>query len=394
MGLDTLLGLDTVSKSSESVGLGLAMQKYSAFFFGNGARPGIAIEMEGTPEKEDLEVLRENWANIHGGLTNSHKVALLTGGMKVNAFSAGAKESQLIESRQFSLIDVANWLNLPVHKVGGEGRTAFASLEQENRSFIEDSVAPWLTTWEEELREKILTEREKSSNTHVIKFKRVALLEADAATVSAVLIHEVNNGLLTVNEARAIQDRPPTEDGEGDRFRKPENIGFVDDAGDESEPASDDGGRDKRPPIDSGNLAELTTRTLADATSRMARRLGIHARKAAKDQRSFDGWLDTIESKHRSVIVEAMETPAEASYTANGGTDCAGRFKRQAAIAAVVDAVFLGIRARLDTCMLTADRDTFEARVDEALQDFETDAAIQAVTIVMEHAKRTTEKET
>ena len=89
-----------------------------------------------------------------------------------------------------------------------------------------------------------------------------------------------------------------------------------------------------------------------------------------------------------------METPAEASYTANGGTDCAGRFKRMAAIEAAVDVVFAGIRTRLDTCMLTADRDTFEARVDAALQDFETDAAIQAVTIVMEHAKRTTEKET
>jgi hypothetical protein len=347
--------------------------------------------MDGTPEKADLDVLRENWANIHGGLTNSHKVALLTGGMKVNAFSAGAKESQLIESREFSLKDVANWLNLPVHKVSGDGRTAFASLEQENRSFIEDSVAPWLTNWEQEYDDKLLTEEQKETDSHVIKFKRVALLEADAATVSAVLISEVNNGLLTVNEARSIQDRPPTEDGEGDRFRKPVNIGFVDEADDETDPApaakSNDGDRDDRPEVDMSQLAELTTRTLADATSRMARRLGIHARKAAKDQRSFDGWLDTIESQHRSVIVSAMETASEASYTALGGTDCAGRFKRDAAITATVDVVFAGIRTRLDECMLTGDRSNFEERVDDALKDYESDAAVQAVKTIIEHAK-------
>jgi phage portal protein BeeE len=100
---------------------------------------------------------------------------------------------------------------VPVHKVGGEGRTAFASLEAENRSFLDESIDPVLVNWEQEARDKLLRESEKEADSHLIVFNRAALLAADAKTTSEVLVSEVNNGLLTANEARAIQDRPETD---------------------------------------------------------------------------------------------------------------------------------------------------------------------------------------
>ena len=40
----------------------------------------------------------------------------------------------MIETRRLSIIEVANWLGLPPHKLGDDSRTAYNSLEQENRS--------------------------------------------------------------------------------------------------------------------------------------------------------------------------------------------------------------------------------------------------------------------
>ena len=387
LGLDTLLGLDTVNKSSDSVGLGLAMQRYSGKFFANNARPSLAIEMEGTPTKEDIKRLRENWSTIHVGLENSHRVALLYGGMKLSPFSAGAKESQLIESRQFSLVDVANWLNLPVHKVGGEGRTAFASLEQENRSFLDDSIAPWITTWEQELREKLLTEDEKESDSHLILFKVVALLAADAKTVSEVLTAEVNNGLLNVDEARAIQDRSPLPDGEGKRFRKPENIGFVDDADDEEPAPTTDPDDDDQDDDRTRRLKVSTTRAFVDAADRMARRLVISAKKAAKNHRKFGDWLEHIEAQHRQVVIEALTPAVDAMYDAHGGVDDEVNHLRSQAMNLAVDALFNDITKRLDDCHETAPHETFEADIHAAIEDFGFAARCEAVHRIKRHAE-------
>ncbi len=388
LGLDSLLGLDMVNKASDSVGLGLAMQRYSGKFFANNARPSLAIEMEGTPDEPTIKRLRQEFGSMHAGIDNAHRVAMLTGGMKLNPFSAGANESQLIESRQFSLVDVANWLNLPVHKVGGEGRTAFASLEQENRSFIEDSVAPWLTTWEEELREKLLTEDEKESDSHVIKFHRVALLEADAKTVSEVLISQVNNGLLNADEARAILDMEPLPDEEGKRFRKPENIGFIDEADEDEEPEDDDEEQDETEEDErTKRIQQLTSKALSDTAGRMARRLVIAARKAAKNHRKFDLWLEHIEVQHRDVIVEAMTSAVEAMYEAYGGADDDACVLRSQAITIAVDALFDDVTKRLDDCLAISPPEEFVDAVETALAGFGVAAMTNAVKRVRDHAE-------
>ncbi len=389
MGLDSLLGVDTVNKSSDSVGLGLAMQRYSGEFFANNARPSVAIEMEGTPDKTTIERLRSEWAKIHQGLSNSHKLAILTGGMKLNPFSAGAKESQLIESRKFSLVDVANWLKVPVHKVGGEGRTAFASLEQENRSFLDDSIDPWMTTWEEELEEKLLTEEEKESDSHVISFVRQKVLAADVQTQSNVLIQDVNNGLLNVDEARAIQDRPPLPDGEGQKFRMPANIIIIgdDEEPDDIEPVVDPDDDDDEDDDRTRRLKVSTTRAFVDAADRMARRLVISAKKAAKNHRKFGDWLEHIEAQHRQVVVEALTPTVEAMYDAHGGVDDDVNHLRSQAVNLAVNALFNDITKRLDDCHETAPHETFEADIHAAIEDFGFAARCEAVHRIKRHAE-------
>lgn len=389
MGLDSLLGVDTVNKSSDSVGLGLAMQKYSGKFFANNARPSVAIEMEGTPEEADVTRLRSDWNKLHSGLENSHKVALLTGGMKVNPFSAGAKESQLIESRKFSLVDVANWLKVPVHKVGGEGRTAFASLEQENQSFLDDSLDPWLTTWEEELEDKLLTEQQKEADSHVIEFVRKKVVALDAQTESNVLTQDVNNGLMNVDEARAIQNRPPLPNGEGQKFRMPANIIIIGEDDEEPPPAPVEDPDDEEPEDDdrTRRLKESTTEFLVHTLDRMARRLVISAKKASKNHRKFGDWLDQIENQHRQVVIEALTPAVEAMYEAYDGVDDNVNHLRSQAVNLAVNALFDDITKRLDDCHETAPRETFQVDIQAAIADYGFAARCQAVEKIKRHAR-------
>lgn len=380
MGLDGITGIDVVRIGRESLGLPLAMQEFAARFFRNDGRPSIAIEIEGKPDETEITRLRKRWESHHANLENAHRPAILTGGMKVNPFSQGAKESQLVESRKFSLVDAANWAGVPVHKVGGEGRTAFASLEAENRSFLDDSIEPHLINWEEECRTKLLTEEEKRSDSHVIAFKRDALLAADVQTTSNVLLAQVNGGVLSADEARAVKDLPPLPDGDGARIRMPKSIGFldepepepvapglpaVDDEPDDDDPEEDTDDEDRK----TRDMARQVAHTGArGALARMCRRLSFAAVKAAKSPRTFDKWLDTAEGEHSEQVVGALANPLATLCLSYGRRETIDRTNK------TVKMVFARWHAILDKLAESVNCDEFPDAVAAAMRGYETQA--------------------
>lgn len=211
---DGLCGYSLIEKARNSIGLGMATQEFSARFFRNNARPSAVIEVPAEmPIEARRELLRE-WNQMHAGLNNAHKVAILTNGGKLNPFSVNAEDAQLIDSRKFSVIEISNWFGVPPHKLGDSSRTAYNSLEQENLSYLTDCLDSWLVLWEQECRDKLLTEQEKRNDTHSIDFIRQALVQVDLATRGAYYEKAVKGPWLAPNEARAMENLNPISGGD------------------------------------------------------------------------------------------------------------------------------------------------------------------------------------
>jgi len=64
-----------------------------------------------------------------------------------------------------------------------------------------------------------------------------------------------------------------------------------------------------------GALLEAHRALVVDATRRMLRRIGVHARKAAKKPEEFRAWVGQLAEEHRAVMLEAL-TPAIAACKA------------------------------------------------------------------------------
>jgi len=147
-------------------------------------------------------------------LKNAHKTALLEQGTTARPLGVNAKDAQLIEGRKFSLTSVANWLNLPPHKCGAEGRTSYNSLAEENQATLDESYEPWLVAWEYECENKLLTEAEKRADSHVIEFERKALLRSDPAKRAEFYRQAVGRPFMLADEARQAENMPPIEGGD------------------------------------------------------------------------------------------------------------------------------------------------------------------------------------
>jgi len=203
LGYTGITSYSLLEYAQTSFSMGRNSQKFSTKFFENSARPGVILEHPATISESAVKRLRTQWAKLYSGIDNAHKTAVLEEGMKANFMTMNAKDSQLIETMKFSVVDVANWFSLPPHKLGDSSRTAYNSLEQENQSFLDEALDNWLVTWEEECRDKLLTEEEKRNDSHVVEFTRQALVRADLKA-RAEYYAKATAGApwMTVNEVR------------------------------------------------------------------------------------------------------------------------------------------------------------------------------------------------
>lgn len=295
MSSDGISGLSVVQLAAESLGLGMAGRKYGSVFFRNNARPSVILEHPLKLAADAAKRLKSDFEGMHAGLDNAHRTAILDQGMKANVLSFSATDSQLLELMQFTWRDVANFLNLPPHKVGDISRGSFASLESENESYLENSIDPWCGAWESEIWDKLLTEEEKTGDTHFAYFDRKSLQKADMA--SRANYYRVALGgrpWMNQNEVREEEGLNPDDDPKADQILDPLNMGGP--ANSPNNPADSGPGR---PPA---AMAEM----VAETTRRMVRRISVHAIRAAeKGGKVYGAWLDAFRGDHEQVVRDA-----------------------------------------------------------------------------------------
>lgn len=226
LGYDGLVGYSVIEYMATDGGLAQAMRDYSAEFFANGAAPNLIISPGQVLGKEEYALLKSGWNETYRGHGQRHKTALSPAPLNAQQITINARDAQLIEARQLSVREIANWYGVPPHKLGDTSRTAYNSLESENMSFLTDCLDNWLVKIEDELYIKLLTEEEKRSGEYFFEFKRDSWLAVQTATRYSVLSQAVGAPWMTVNEARRIENMNPIEGG--DKLLSPLNMSNAD----------------------------------------------------------------------------------------------------------------------------------------------------------------------
>jgi HK97 family phage portal protein len=100
---DGLVGLSPVKVyAREVLGCDLAAQNYSAKFFANDSRPGGYLKSV-TPMKDQAKLTAvQTWQAAHTQ-GNTHRMALLDGGLTWEAVGTNPEEAQFIQTRQLLL---------------------------------------------------------------------------------------------------------------------------------------------------------------------------------------------------------------------------------------------------------------------------------------------------
>lgn len=208
-----LEGLSPISVMRETIGLSMAATEYGGSFFGNGALPGAVVEAAGPVSEAGVKAMRANWMEMHRGVGNAHRLAVLTEGAKFNKISISPNDAQFLETRGFQVNDIARIYGVPVNLLQhSDGPEMGQTLSDKNTHFVQHSIRPWVERIEEAF--SWLMWSDGNPRQSFVKFNLDGLLRGDHAQRYATYSQAVTQGILTVNEVRAFEDLPPVPWGD------------------------------------------------------------------------------------------------------------------------------------------------------------------------------------
>jgi HK97 family phage portal protein len=206
--LDGLEGVSVIAYGARVFGNGLAAQQAASSTFERGLMPTTYFKFPKVLNPTQREDTRTAIKTISGAV-NAGNPAVLEADMDVGSLGIHPDEAQLLESRGFSVEEVCRWFRVPPFMVGhSEKSTSWGTgIEQQMIGFLAFTLAPWLRRIEQAISKDLLTPAERTR--FYPKFAVEGLLRADSAGRSAFYSAMVNNGILTRDEVRELEDREP-----------------------------------------------------------------------------------------------------------------------------------------------------------------------------------------
>lgn len=198
--LDCIVGLNPIEYQRTTIGVALARQQYAASIFATGGRPGGVLEHPGNPDEKIRKALKDSWEQVHGGPSNGGKVAVLWNGMKYNPIGMSLEDVNYIEGSKFSVTELARAYGVQPHKIGDLERATFSNIEEQNIEFIQDTVLPRATRWEQRIKKSLLAGT--GSSDVFAEFDLAGMKRGNMAALSTYISTLANTGIMTRNEGR------------------------------------------------------------------------------------------------------------------------------------------------------------------------------------------------
>lgn len=202
-------GLDATQAAREAIGLALTAEEAHARLHSNGSRPGGVLATEQRLTQDQVNDLRAAWAQSQGGVANSMKTAILSGGLKFQPMSMTGVDAQHIETRRFQIEEICRAFGVYPAMIGhADKASTFASAEQFFLANVIYTLGRWTRRFEERVRVDLFSKAERRAGLFA-KFSLQALLRGDAKTRAEFYTALITIGVLTRNEARALEDLNP-----------------------------------------------------------------------------------------------------------------------------------------------------------------------------------------
>ena len=207
---DGLLGQGLIAYAVESLGIISGADAMAKGLFANGGMPSGVITVTGTLSPEAATRLVDSWNTAHGG-RKSGGTAVLEEGAKYEPVQLQPDVLQFLESRKFSVLEIARFLRIPPTKLYDIDANSYNTQEQSGLEVATDTIHVWARKFEIETDVKILNGRYGGKKCNLDLYD---IFKGDMKTRSDYFSKMINTGSITSNEIRDKEGFSPYDGGD------------------------------------------------------------------------------------------------------------------------------------------------------------------------------------
>lgn len=205
--IDGICGLSPVAYGMNVMGQAITTDRASAAAFAQGMRASGFVKSPDTLKEKQREDIKKSLEAFRG-TEGAGRVMVLEAGMAFEALSMNPADAQMLESRNFNIEEICRWFRVPPFMVGhSEKSTSWGTgIEQQMIGFITFVLRPWCVRIEQAISKSLLKPVERAR--YFAEFSLDGLMRGDSAARAAFYAVMVNNGILTRDEVRGLENWP------------------------------------------------------------------------------------------------------------------------------------------------------------------------------------------
>ena len=195
------VGLSPVANFAHTVDMGVGAASAARDWYRNGAMPNYSLKNTAqivSPEMAELAKAR--WKSSQ----RTGEPFVAGADWELRPIGVNATDARFLEAIRATATQIASIYRIPPEKIGGDTGSSmtYATTEQQSIDFLTHSLMPWLVRIESAISAVM-------PRPIFAKFNADAMIRTD--TLTRMQVHEIalRTGIETLDEGRALEDRPP-----------------------------------------------------------------------------------------------------------------------------------------------------------------------------------------
>lgn len=208
-------GISTISYAALTLGIAATSDNETLKRFATGGRFKAILKnntsTKGWGEYQD-EQLKAHGDDLQDAINRGDDILAVKGDVDVSPLSMSSADMQFLESRKFTIREIARFFNVPPSKLMDDSNSNYKSVEVSNIAFYTEALQPIVTEIEREFSAKLLNEY--NYQDYKFCFDLSALYALDLESKARWDKNRLENGIVSVNDLRRERDVEPVEKGD------------------------------------------------------------------------------------------------------------------------------------------------------------------------------------
>lgn len=213
----------------QSLGTAIAADESAGRFYGQGSMIGGILSTDAELSDTQASALKARWKDKMSGLSNAHDIAVLDKGAKFLPVSIPPADAQLLESRRWSVTEIARMIGTPPHLIGDvEKSTSWGTgIEEQVLGWVKFTLNGWIILAAQRTTRELLPGG-WSSGSWFAEHSLEGLLRGDSKARAMFYHQGITDGWLRRSEVRDKENLEPAPDEAGlDDFIVPSNMTLI-----------------------------------------------------------------------------------------------------------------------------------------------------------------------